>query len=78
MNWFRRKPAAPPWDGRHSLKYVLWEQFFGSRPDDYQSGWAWKCTCGTGTSLPLRYASTEDRAYAEFKSHSEIYVEATK
>lgn len=76
MNWFRkRKPAAPSWDGNHNLKYVLWEQFFGSSPDDYRSGWVWKCSCGTGAGLPLRFAFAEARALAEFKAHAVLYQE---
>ncbi|MFI2563045.1 hypothetical protein [Paenarthrobacter sp. NPDC018779] len=73
--WFKRKkPQQPAWDGQHKLKYVLFEQFFGSTPQDYVSGWIWKCSCGTGTSLPFRYKYTEAQAAQEFVDHARLHA----
>lgn len=74
MRWFRRRRQRPIWDGQHNLRYVLREQFFGSSPQEYMSGWVWKCSCGTGTGLPLFYAPTEAQAAAEFKEHAALYT----
>ncbi|BCW47943.1 hypothetical protein [Arthrobacter sp. StoSoilB13] len=74
--WFKRKakPQRQTWDGQHNLKYVLFERFYGSTPQDYLTGWIWKCSCGTGTSLPFRYAYTESQAAAEFVEHARLYA----
>lgn len=74
MSWFKRKPKPEPWDGTHRLKYVLYEEFFGSGPDDYHCGWVWKCTCGTG-SRPMHFGHvyTEPQALLEFINHRDLY-----
>jgi hypothetical protein len=74
-NPFKQKPTAPPWDGKHTLRYILFEQFYGDQPSEYCSGWVWKCSCGTGTSLPFRGVYTEAEAAAEFVEHARIHAD---
>lgn len=69
----RKKPQQPAWDGQHTLRYVLFEKFYGSTPQDFRSGWIWKCSCGTRTSLPFHYSTTEEFALREFKRHTRLY-----
>ena len=81
MGWFKRKPKTVPvpWDGVHRLKYVLYEEYFGSSPDDYHTGWVWKCNCGNGSPAPYwRTAYTEEAAIKEFTAHRLLYVELEK
>lgn len=76
MNWFKRKPkkVSTPWNGKHDLKYVRHAEFFGDSPQEYTTGWPWKCSCGNGSpALHLRWPFTEAEAVAEFRAHRDLY-----
>lgn len=68
----RKKAPKLPWNGVHQLKYILSVEF-AMYPDDYYSGWEWKCTCGTGTFDYRHMAASEAAAMSEFKKHLEVY-----
>ena len=66
------KPKPVPWDGKHRLKFIA-NREVAEYPDDYYTGWVWKCSCGTGTVNVVRMAYTEAEAMAEFKTHEGLY-----
>lgn len=77
MNWFKRKPKVEPipWDGKHELRHVRWFEDFGSSPDDYNTGWVWACTCGTGngTRWARFWPHTEEGAVQQFVEHRNLH-----
>jgi hypothetical protein len=66
------EPKAP-WDGVHRLEHLKYFEWYPS-PDDFHTGWIWKCACGIGNShLYWRLPYTEEAAMAEFKKHLQIH-----
>lgn len=74
----RKVEAEPeePWDGEHSLLWCRYAQTFGGSPDDYHSGWVWKCSCGTTNREHYwRLPYTEAGALQEFIVHKRAHIE---
>lgn len=77
--WGRKKPRnkiepKAPWDGVHRLEHLRYFEYYGNSPDDFNTGWIWKCTCGIGNSHNYwRLPHTEELGMAEFKKHLQIH-----
>lgn len=67
------EPKAP-WDGVHRLAGIKHFEYFGSMPDDFSTGWIWKCACGISNSHNYwRLPYTEEAAMTEFKKHLKVH-----
>lgn len=67
-------PAPEPWDGKHELVDCKYIEHFGRMPDDYCTGWVWRCSCGTHNlnGFPRHWPYSEAAALQEFEEHRKL------
>jgi hypothetical protein len=70
------EPKAP-WDGRHHLERVKHYVHYGDSPQEYSTGYIWKCTCGMGNAHNFwRLPYTEHEALKQFNEHRKLHLDS--
>lgn len=70
------RPVPEPWNGKHELAYIKYVEHFGRMPDDYTTGYMYKCTCGATNYISIfGLVDREVDAAEKFWEHYYVYNE---